>query len=141
LFQGAGLGIVGGTSNFDVDTNEFVNFAFAFPTTDINYFVFSYGGTGQRILTIFGVGGGSLGTFNQNVTNNQVSSLVGNTPIESFRLTSPGVDSFRVGIVQFTSQAQAVPFEFDPAGGLVILGGFWLGRKQLKKRFQKQSSK
>jgi hypothetical protein len=66
---------------------------------------------------------------------------VANTPIESFSLTSPGVDRFRLSDVQFNSQAVAVPFEFDPAGGLLILGGFWLGRKQLKKHFQKQSSK
>ena len=70
-----------------------------------------------------------------------VSSLVSNVPIESFSLTSPGVDSFRLGNVQFTAEAVPVPFEFDPAGGLLILGGFWLGRKQLKKHFQKQSSK
>ncbi len=96
---------------------------------------------GERILSIFGVGGGSLGTFNQDAggATFQVSSLVSNAPIESFRLTSAGVDDFVVADIQFTSQA--VPFEFDPAGGLVILGGFWLGRKQLKKRFQKQSSK
>ncbi len=141
-----GLGIVGGTNEFFVDTNEFVNFAFASPTTDITYSVGTNGNSGgspfggDRILSIFGVGGGSLGTFNQNSEGIfQVSSLVFNTPIESFRLTSPGFDDFLVTDIQFNSQA--VPFEFDPAGGLVILGGFWLGRKQLKKRLQKQSSK
>jgi hypothetical protein len=130
-----------------VDTNEFVNFAFASPATDITYStnaggdLNSNGLYSERILTIFGVGGASLGTFNQNLGDFQVSSLVSNAPIESFRLTSAGVDFFRVSEIQFNSQAVPVPFEFDPAGGLLILGGFWLGRKQIKKHFQKQSSK
>ena len=132
-----------------VDSNESVLFTFASPATDITYRVNIAANTngnglaGERILSIFGVGGGSLGTFNQSGSSGafQVSSLVSNTPIKAFSLTSPGYDTFRLGDVQFTSEAVPVPFEFDPAGGLLILGGFWLGRKQLKKHFQKQSSK
>jgi hypothetical protein len=94
---------------------------------------------GERTLEIFGVGGNFLGIFDQaDIGTFSVSSLVSNTPIESFSLTSPGFDSFTVSDIQF-NQAVAVPFEFDPAGGLLILGGFWLGRKQLKKYFQKKS--
>jgi len=58
--------------NNRVDSNESVLFTFASPATDITYFVNGGGNTNanvliaERILEIFGAGGGSLGTFNQN---------------------------------------------------------------------------
>jgi hypothetical protein len=134
-----GLGIVGGTSNLNVDTNEFVNFDFAVPVTDLSYVAGSAGNSngnglvGERTLSAFGVGNISLGSFIQNGAGiSQVSTLVGNTPVESFRLTSPGFDDFRVRDITFTPQA--VPFEFSPVGGVVILGGLWAGKRFAKSR-------
>jgi hypothetical protein len=37
----------------------------------------------------------------------------------------------------FSSAPTAVPFEFDPTGGLLVLGGGWLLRRHLKKRAKK----
>jgi hypothetical protein len=134
-----------------VGSSEFVNFAFAAPVIDLTYVVSpgeSSGNknlVGERRITVFGVGANLLGTFSLSggdrlfPRSDSVSNLVSNTPIESFRLASPvfpGFDSFRVNSITFT-QPQAIPFEFSPVGGLVILAGAWLGHKQ----FKKQSSK
>ena len=111
-----GLGILGGSDSTQIDTNEFIEFAFtqAGSATTISYSVQSVTDTNnavlaERTLEAFGIGGTSLGTVSQNHFDSAVSSLFGNQPIERFRLTSPGVDSFRVSHLTFTPAATPIP--------------------------------
>jgi len=136
-----GLGIMGGSTDNRVDTNEFIEFAFtqAGSATAISYNVTTIGDTdsnvgGERTLEAFGIGGTSLGTASQSSFDTAVSSLFGNQAIERFRLTSPGVDSFNVRSLTFTPAAAPIP---EPSTMLLFgsgLTGFaaWRYRKTVK---------
>ena len=71
----------------------------------------------MRTLSVFGVGGGLLGSFSQNYVGSfDVSALVGNAPIDHIRLQAD-VDTFRPASITFTAQAvsQQVPAPATPA--------------------------
>jgi hypothetical protein len=57
---------------------------------------------------------------------------------QNFERRGPGIGNYTQLLSQpsfnIDATPQAVPFEFSPVGGLVILAGAWLGRKQLKKQ-------
>ena len=57
-------------------------------------------------------------------------SLNGNWTLNVQDRASGDTGSF----TQFTINATPVPFEFEPTGGVVLLGGAWLLRKRLIKK-------
>ena len=90
-----GLGVVGGAFDHTVDGAEYLEFSFAGlgSAIDLSYSVSSAGNlnsdgfVGMRTLSVFGVGGGLLGSFSQNYVGPfDVSALVGNAPIDHIRL-------------------------------------------------------
>lgn len=135
-----GLGVVGGAFDHTVDGAEYLEFSFAGLGSAINlsYFVFGGGNLNadaflaSRTLSVFGVGGGLLGSFSQNdVGSFDVSSLVGNAPIDHIRLQAD-VDNFRPSSITFTAQAvaQQVPAPATPALMLAALGAGALLRRR-----------
>jgi MYXO-CTERM domain-containing protein len=104
FFSPGRVGIVGGQSSFTIDTDEYIDFAFAFGAINVTYRMAQSGcfseTTGQcksglRTLEAFAIGGASLGTVQQHGTRDPltgaldfgVSDVFGDVPIESFRLT------------------------------------------------------
>lgn len=127
-----GLGIVGGSFDNTVDGDEWIKFAFDMPAQNVSYWIASAGQSGgslpgQRTIEAFGIGGVSLGTFEENWTgSSDVSALFGGVLIESFTLTAQAVTNFRVGSVDFdlvTVSAVPLPAAIPLyASGMAILG-------------------
>jgi hypothetical protein len=73
--------------------------------------------------------------FNSGITPSGIAGFTGN----SYRTSSNGGSSYSTSTL-FNSfqinatQVAAVPFEFNPALGLVAVGGFWLVQKRLKNK-------
>ena len=128
-----GLGIVGGAFNDTVDGSEYVDFSFSGMGSAVNlsYLVTSAGNlngdglVGDRFLSVYGVGGGLLGTFSQNSGGSfNVSGLVANAPIDHIRLQA-NVDNFRLGSITFTAQAvSTVP---EPATLALVAAAMGVG--------------
>jgi len=135
-----GLGVVGGAFDHTVDGAEYLEFSFAGlgSAIDLSYSVSSAGNlngdgfVGMRTLSVFGVGGGLLGSFSQNYVGSfDVSALVGNAPIDHIRLQAD-VDTFRTSSITFTAQAisQQVPAPATPALMLAALAAGALLRRR-----------
>ena len=127
-----GLGVVGGNFDNTIDSGEWIRFSFDTPAENISYWVTSAGQAGgstpgKRTIEAFGIGGISLGLFDDSWAGvTDISVLYGGALIESFVLTSEAVTNFRIGSVDFDLvQVSAVPL---PAAiplygsGLALLG-------------------
>lgn len=135
-----GLGIVGGAFDSVVDSGEWIKFSFDMPAENVSYWIASAGQTGgstpgKRTIEAFGIGGISLGLFEEEwAAGTDLSALYGGALIESFILTSEAVTSFRLGTVDFDLvQVSAVPLPAAIplyASGLALLG--FLGWRKKK---------
>lgn len=118
-----GLGVAGGAANGEVDGGEFVTFVFQVPAINIRYTGriatdWSNDGFGtDRRLEAFDAAGNSLGVFTQqfpplvdaSIPWVSVSSLYGNAPIKSFRLTAYKADGFNVSVIEFETAPTPTP--------------------------------
>jgi len=96
---------------------------------------------------------GGLSLMDNQTYTAAVISSAGLSFAASNSLVSPSIDRYANGFVTRSSggnlttfdtvfsanfsEATPVPFDFEPTGGLLVLGGVWLLRRHLKKRAKK----
>ena len=125
-----------GVGDVAMDAGETINFAFDMPATNVSYTLWFVQGSapfGHRTVEAFGVGGASLGTATQfGDSTHNVSSLFGNTVIESFSLTASPDSLFGISAVSYEVSAVPLPAALPLYGAGLTVMGFLGWRKKRK---------
>jgi len=73
--------------------------------------------------------------FHVSTANPYANGFLTSTDLDITNIVGESYDT--MFLANFSSAPTPVPFEFEPTGGLLFLGGGWLLRRHLKKRSMK----
>ena len=129
IYAGTGIGgtLIGSASTYDSVTLAGDNAAKWTFTGGLSLFA-------DQTYTAAVITSGDL-VFHVSTANPYANGFLTSTDLDITNIVGESYDT--MFLANFSSAPTPVPFEFEPTGGLLVLGGGWLLRRHLKKKAKK----